>query len=229
MAEFMTTWFPIIINVILILVLVGKKLYDKFFDRKAYIQIFFPDNQIAERKAHIINNSVTVFFKWANEDRTYTVNEKNIKYFGHKPLVQVWDNNPLTVEHKKVLEKTLDKKDIETMDKILNKLNDQIDVIPPPIHFIREMVKDEKDKLNKKDKTSILEEQQKIAVIRASELFKLAYTNLTLGLWNKPKDTQRLINYTVILIVVGVILLMILHFSGVINLPEFLGIASTTK
>lgn len=220
---FLTFWFPIIINIVVIIILVCKKVYDKFFDKKAWVQIFFPDNQVAERKAHIINNSVTIFFKWLGETRTYTVNEKNIKYFGHKPLVQVWDNNPLTMEHKKVLEKTLTKQEIETIDKIFNKLQTQLDITPPPITIMKETIKEQKEKIDPKNKDKLSETNKSIAVLQASELFKLTYTNLTMGLWNKPQDRQKLINWMIILIVVGALILLILHLSGVINVGEFLG------
>lgn len=233
MVSFLTFWLPIIINVAVIIILICKKVYDKFFDKRAWVQIFFPDNQIAERRAHIVNNSITVFFKWLNETRTYTVNEKNIKYFGHKPLVQVWDNNPLTMEHKKVMETQLTKEEIKTVDTIFKKLETQLDIVPPPVTIMKETLeeqkkkigyKDDKDKSKDKDKIIMVEQENKsVAVLQASELFKLTYTNLTLGLWNKPQDKRGIINWMMILIVGGGLLLVVLHFAGVINIQEFLG------
>lgn len=220
----MMFWIPISINVLVIALLIWKKVYDKFFDKRAWVQIFFPDNQIAERKAHIVNNSVTIFFKWLNESRTYTVNEKNIKYFGHKPLVQVWDNNPLTMEHKKVFKKVLKEEEIKTIDTIFSKLQNQLDVLPPPITIMKETIKEQKEiskELKGKDKNKDIEKENKmVGILMAAELFKLTHTNLTMGLWNKPQDRNSVINWLMILIVGGGIILVILHFTGVINLGE---------
>lgn len=222
-------WVYIVVNIAVLVYVLGKRVYQKFFDKRAFVFIFFPDKQVAERRVEIIDNSVTIYFKHSKETRTYTVNDKDLNYFNHVPIVMVWDNNPLSLRFKKDIEANISKEENEQFLTILNKLYASMKPVPPPLVLMKSDLEktlpfDKKGEENKKGKEQVSKEDKEFAVLSARELWGMAHTNLTMGIWNKAENgLKKVWDSTKWLIIGAVVIGAILHLTGTIDIWSLLG------
>ncbi len=80
----------------------------------------------------------------------------------------------------------------------------------------------------KTGKTIIKEIEDVQVIYTAQELHNLLEVNYTLNLIKPPVNVKKVIMTLGIVIAVGIIALLILHFTGVVDIRDFLGVATPT-
>lgn len=202
--EFWNFWIFIIIDVIVILGFIGWLIWYNFLDTRLRTYIIYPNKQIKLYKKKIKNELIGIYDKNTARNKIYTVN-KDFVYFknGRIPYAFYWDNIPIPLSL--IQDLKLTDKQKEVLKDIEKNLPIQLNLKIP-----NKKLKDEGN-----DKA--------IEIDTAETFFRVLYTNFTLNLLQPPKDIQKAIKWTAILIGIGIALALILHFLGVIDIMQLLG------
>lgn len=197
--NFWTFWIYIYIDIAVLLAFAVWGIWFYLFDTRVRLFTFYPNRQIKLSRVKPKNDVIATYDKNTETNKLYTINKKFIYFMRNRiPYAFYWDNIPIPLN---MMDKNkFDKKELELIKKINKKA---------PIHMDIE----EPSKLLKKD----------IEIDTAETFFRVLHTNFTLNLLKKPQDFKKAIKWTVILIGIGIALAVILHFTGVIDLGEFLG------
>lgn len=204
---FWNFWIFIIIDIVLILSILGYVIYYNFFDKRLRTFIFYPNKQLEVKRKNIKDEVISMLDRNTGKNKAYTVNRDFI-YFknGRISYAFYWNNIPIPLNMSDFPEMP-DKKKKE-LTELINKSN----IILRQYDYKQIEVNIPSKKLSKS-----------IEVETAETFFRLLYTNFTLNLIKPPKDLQKAIKWTAILIAIAIGIAVILHFLGVIDIMQFVG------
>lgn len=157
-------------------------------------------------KSEIKNSTATIYDKKTDTHKTYPINKKFIKYVrGRIPYTFFWDNIPIPLE---LIEKEKYYKQFTPIEiKLIKKINErtpiQIDI-------------DQPTKIMKNNKVDVIE------IDTCETFFSVLHTNFTLNLLKKPSDMGKAVKWGMILISIAVILAIVLHSMGIIDINQLL-------
>jgi len=198
MENFLSFWIYIFIDIIVLIGFSIWAIWFYLFDTRLRLTVFYPNRQMKTIRVKIKNEITNILDKNTNTNKLYTINKKFI-YFknGRIPHAFYWDNIPIPLNMNNEIK--LEKKEIDLIKKINEKYPIQIDIEEP-------------SKMLNKD----------VEIDTSETFFRILHTNFTLNLLKKPQDMKKAIKWTIILIIIGIGIALILHFTGVINLFEIL-------
>lgn len=196
---FWNFWIFIVIDILVIIGFLGWCFWFFFLDTRLRLFIIYPNKQISIFKKKIKNDVVDIYDKNSNTHKLYTVNKNFIYYrMGRIPHAFYWNNIPIPENITQQLNFTPEQ--LNLLKQIDKKYPIQIDISKPNTKL-----------------------KHNIELDTADTFFRVLNTNFTLNLLKPSTDIKKAVKWTVILIVVAIILALILHFLGVIDVMQLLG------
>lgn len=204
------TTFYIILGIegVLALLFGLRILYLKFFDNRLRAVMFYPTKEITITIKKCREDIFNIEDSVTKRKETYTLNKEYIYYKdGHIPYAFFWNNIPIPIN---MLNNPIIPKNEEL--KIKKHLN-EINSIIKKYDMTQFKVNIPSKKFN-----------DSIEIETAETFFRLLNANFTLNLLKPPKEFKEAIKWTMIFIMIGIGILLLLHFTGQIDLIKILGI-----
>lgn len=196
---FLDFWLYILIDVVVLLVGGGYFFWFNYLDTRLRVYLIYPDKQVKLCRRKIKNELIEIYDDNTKTHKVYTINKDYIYYRkGRIPYAYYWDNIPIPIDLTQKLKFT--DEEIRVVKQINRKYPFQININQPNLML-----------------------SKTIPLDTSETFFRILHTNFTLNLLKPPTEFKKAIKWTIILIVIGVVIAVMLHFLGVIDLMEILG------